>query len=298
MLSRLIRARKIVEFSERIILGFIFGVIAYLTLYLGKGIEKYAIEGFKGDSKENAKKVNLRSKHSGIWAIGFGLTFVYFLFQWIALFFAPIHLIAPLEGLGLVFLLFFSYFILKESIEKIEILGLGLIIIGTILVAFFNPNIGNVEIIAFKLDVFIITSISILLIEFIFIMISRSYDYRGAGIIIGLTAGTFLALSTVAKRITAIQNLTLTISFSILTMLFSLLAMVCSQIAYAKSDANKVVPCFTSTSIFFSILIGFLALNEIINLIQVIGIFFIIFGIILLTAFKKGISEAIKKETF
>jgi len=72
-----------------VFIGLIIGILAYVLLYLGKGIQKYAIEGLKIDK-------SIKFKHSGIWIFGTVLTTTYFFVQWAALFFAPINIIAPL----------------------------------------------------------------------------------------------------------------------------------------------------------------------------------------------------------
>ena len=102
----------------------IIGIIAYVMLYLGKGIQKYAIEGLKIDK-------SIKSKHSGIWMFGLVLTTTYMFIQWLALLFAPVNIITPLNGIGLIVLLLFSYYKLHEEIYKIQIIGVILIIIGT-----------------------------------------------------------------------------------------------------------------------------------------------------------------------
>ena len=112
-----------------IFIGIILGLIATIMLYLGKGIQKFAIEGLKIDK-------TVKSKHSGIWFAGLALTISFMGLQWISLavFHTPMNIVAPFDGVGLVTLLFFSYFVLKESISKTELLSVLLIIIGTILV--------------------------------------------------------------------------------------------------------------------------------------------------------------------
>lgn len=60
--------------DENIIIGLIIGIVAYLSLYIGKGIQKYAIEGIK---EENSVK----NKNSGIWVIGTILTGLYMFIQ-------------------------------------------------------------------------------------------------------------------------------------------------------------------------------------------------------------------------
>ncbi|MCD6570284.1 MAG: hypothetical protein J7L53_06235, partial [Deltaproteobacteria bacterium] len=68
----------------RILFGLILGVISYISLYTGKGIQKYAIEGFKAD-----RTIKIKSKHSGIWIFGTILTALFMFIQWAALNYAP-----------------------------------------------------------------------------------------------------------------------------------------------------------------------------------------------------------------
>jgi len=264
--------------DENIIIGLIIGIVAYISLYIGKGIQKYAIEGIK---EENS----IKNKNSGIWAIGTILTGLYMFIQWAALFFAPINIIAPLEGIGLIFLLLFSHYILKEQITQIEIGGIFFIIGGTILVTMFNINGGSLNMSHFDLFFFFWFSITILVIEVILILISKLNDYKLAGIIIGLTAGTTNALQTVSKRITTIPEMT--IYFTIATFIFAPLTLLITQFAFTKAKASQVVPYFMSVSIILASLIGVLALSGKINWIQVIGIVLIVIGVIIISVFQK-----------
>ena len=116
-------------FNRDLFLGVFIGVFAYIILYIGKGIQKYAIEGLKIEKK-------VKSKHSGIWIIGTILTSSFVFVQWIPLsiFHTPMNLIAPLEGIGLTTLLLYSIFFLKEKITKLELVGIFLIVLGTVLI--------------------------------------------------------------------------------------------------------------------------------------------------------------------
>ncbi|TFG07424.1 MAG: hypothetical protein EU539_04950 [Promethearchaeota archaeon] len=270
--------------EQNLIMGLLIGAAAYILLYLGKGFEKYAVEGFKNQKIE---KTDSKGRNSGIWIIGFIFTLVFFFIQWIALIFAPVNLIAPLEGIGLVILVIFSYHVLNEELSKLDILGIINIILGTILVALFNPNQNLIQSTDFKLETFIVIASLFVGIELFLLLISKRNNYKYAGLIAGFTAGTFIALSTVTKRITAIPNASIFLIFTILSFVFGLMAKAFSQLAYAKGKANIVIPCFTSTSIIMAILVGIIVLNEKVEIIQIIGITFIIGGILLLTAFKK-----------
>lgn len=269
-----------------IIIGLFIGTLGYCLLYLGKGIQKYAIEGFKGE-----KQFEIKSKHSGIWIFGTILTSSNVFIQWAALLFAPINVIAPLEGLGLIILIIFSYYVLKEKIVKVQLIGIALIITGTILIPLFNPNTGSITIIDFDIPLFIILSLIILSSEVILILVSKSNQFKAAGLILGITAGTFMAFQTTSKRITAIPESTIILIFTIITFIYSILTLVMSQYAFTKAKANIVVPCFTSASIIIAILLGFVSLNEQLEFVQIIGIALIVAGVILLTRFIPNSTE-------
>ena len=267
-----------------VIVGLIIGIIAYVMLYLGKGIQKYAIEGLKIDK-------SIKSKHSGIWIFGFVLTTSYMFIQWLALIFAPINIIAPLGGIGLIVLALFSYYILHEEIYKIQILGVILIIVGTTIVTIFNPNTGEINLGDLSLPLLFAFLLPIIIVEIIAITISKLRGYFAAGLIIGITAGTFNAFQTVSKRITAIPDPFLSISFTFITFLAAVLTLLFTQYSFAKAKANVAVPSYTSTSISLAVILSLVGLNEEILLIQVLGIIIVIIGVILVSVFNKEIKR-------
>ncbi len=262
-----------------ILLGLLIGIVAYVIEYIGKGIQKYSIEGWKVDK-------SVKSRHTGYFILGTIMTSSYVFIQWSALFFAPVNIIASLEGLGLVVLVLFSYFVLKEEISKIQIVGIILILLGTVFITMFTSNTGVIQSNDFNQTAFNIIAITTIIVEGILILFSKYNNYKAAGLIIGITAGTFMALQTVTKKITTIPDLALV--FTLLMFGVTTLTFLFTQFAFAKANANIVVPCFTSASITIAILIGVIALSEEIILIQIFGIGIIIIGIILLTAFKKN----------
>jgi drug/metabolite transporter (DMT)-like permease len=264
-----------------ILIGLIIGIFAYVIEYIGKGIQKYSIEGWKVDK-------SLKSKHTGYFIIGTIMTSLYVFIQWAALIFAPVNLIAALEGIGLVVLIIFSYFVLKEKISNKQIIGIILILIGTVFITFFSANTDDIQYDDFNLTSFNFFSLAIIIVEIAGILASRYNNYKAAGLIIGFTAGTFMALQTVTKRITAIPDPVLTLVFTFLSFGVTLLTFLFTQIAFAKAKANIVIPCFISASIIIAILIGVIALSEEIILIQVFGIVIVVIGVILLTAFRES----------
>jgi len=251
-------------------------------LYLGKGIQKYAIEGYKDDNQ-----IKVKSKNTGWWIFGTILTAANMFVHWLALLFAPINIIAPLEGIGLIVVILFSYYVLKEKISKIQIIGVCCIIFGTFLVSFFNINTGDIELNDFNALTFIIFTLTILIIEFVFAFISKFKSLKLYGISLGIIAGTFMAFQTLMKRITAIPDSMLILIFTFLTFLMSFLTLVYTQIAFSKANANLVIPLFTSMSIILAIIAGVLSLNESLEILQCLGILIIVFGVIILTGLGK-----------
>ncbi len=274
--------------AENIILGIIIGIISYVTLYMGKGVQKYAIEGFKDE--ETGK-----SKNSGIWIFGTMLTGIPVLVQIVALNFAPVNIVAPLEGVGLIALLIFSYYVLKESITKNEIAGVICVLIGTVMTTLFITETAEQTVANFNQNLLFILLTILVITELLLIVISKLNSYKLGGVILGLTAGTMMAFQTVTKRISLIIDLQpeFSIAFLIVSIVvFAPLTLVFTQYGFAITKANRVIPYFTSASILLATLIGFLVLNENIHPMQIVGIIIIVFGVIFLTAFQKESGEA------
>ncbi|TFG16996.1 MAG: DMT family transporter [Promethearchaeota archaeon] len=268
-------------YTIEIIIGLVLGIIAYVSQYLGKGVQKFAIEGYKNRSKYSGK-----GKNTGIWIFGTILTSIFMFIQWIALLFAPINLIAPIEGLGLIVLVFFSYYVLKEPISKNQIFAVVLILSGIVLITLFNVNPSEISFNTLKIEMLVFLSVVVIVIELIIYSFSKYYNLRIVGFILGITAGTFVALQTASKRITAIPNSNLSIIFIIITFIMAIFSLIFTQYAFTKANANTVVPCSTSSSILLAIFIGVFSLSEQIVLHQIVGVVFLIGGIILLTGFS------------
>jgi drug/metabolite transporter (DMT)-like permease len=257
------------------VIGLCLGILAYSALYLGKGLQKLAIEGIK--------TTTIKSKHSGFWLLGTALSAVFMFMQWAALKYAPINIIAPLDGLGLIVLLLFSFFVLREKTTRLQLLGVFFIVVGTIITSLFNRSNVGLKVTDFSLPRYITFVLIVLILEAIAFTLSVLHNSKGIGIILGLITGTFFALETVSKRITAIPNAKINLIFSIVTMVVSAIGFVISQYALSKTKANIVVPCFTSASITLATLIGVFVLNEKVHLLAISGLGLIVLGVFFLT---------------
>jgi multidrug transporter EmrE-like cation transporter len=262
-------------------LGVLFGLVAYITLYIGKGVQKYAIEGFKEDR-------TIKSKHSGIWIFGTVLTASFVFIQMVPLtvFHTPMNLIAPLEGMGLVSLLFFSFFVLKESISKTEILSVILIIAGTVLINIVAKE--PVELIKpdFNRNSFLIAFGILLFLSIPLNIFAFRKPSNLIGILLGFNAGCFMAFQTLAKRIMDIGELALIFTFVMFA--FATVTLAITQFAFTMARANVVVPSFATASIILTIILGVFVIDESIVTIQIAGIVCIVLGIIFMNLFQKS----------
>lgn len=275
----------ILDSSWLIAAGIGIGLVTFTILYIGKGLQKLAIEGIK------AKK-SVKNKHSGVWIAGTLLTALHMFIHWVALLYAPVNVVAPLEGAGLVVLLVFCYVVLKERITRVELVGVALIIASIFLITSFNVNPALVDPGLVNLPLFFLLLPVLLGAGVAGILVSRARGYKHAGVVLGLVSGTLMAFQTVAKRVTSVPDALLGVSFSVLVLLFALFTMVTSQLAFAKGDANRVQPCFTSMSIFLATVLGGVTLGEIILLPQYIGLALALAGVFLITVIDKEVTVA------
>ncbi|NMC05331.1 MAG: DMT family transporter [Candidatus Lokiarchaeota archaeon] len=257
--------------------GFCIGICAYAAQSIGKGLHKLGINKMLMEAGMGHKL-----KRSGPWIVGTFLMVVYMVLQWLALLVVPVNLIAPLDGLSLVILLAFSRRVLRESLTPRGIAGVLLVIFGTVISAIaFDWNGASIMAMPNPVALFTIT-IPVPVGGCIVVAILVKIKSRASGAMAGMVAGILIAMETISKRISAVPDPGTTATFSILAIVYAGSSLVMNQVGYANGAANVVVPCATSTSVMVAIILGLGMLGETINAVQVIGMGFIIPGIILL----------------
>ncbi len=117
-----------------LVLAIMLGLLAFAIFNIGLVLEKKGADSLP--AIENTSAINNLKNFLGNkeWLIGFLLTNVQWIFYLIALSMAPLSLIAPMLGFGLVVLTIFSHFYLHEKIRRIEVASIGIIILGIVLV--------------------------------------------------------------------------------------------------------------------------------------------------------------------
>ena len=259
-------------------LGLLIGLLSYTLLYLGKGVQKYAVEGIKETG-------SLKSKHSGTWILGTVMTGLPVFIQWAALYFAPVRLIAPLEGFGLMVLLAFSVIVLGERPGPVAFAGVVAIAAGTAFIASFSAASASPEGPALDnqwtrniLRIFL----PLLAAEGAWIAVSLRGKLPLLGVAFGIAAGTMMAFQTLAKRISAVPGAA--VPAGIAAIVFAVLTLAVTQLGFAKAPASRVVPAFTSASILAAVLGGQVLLQEAADPGQWVGIGIVVAGVIALSA--------------
>ncbi len=267
------------------ITGILIGILSYSCLYLGKGIQKLGVDKIKA-------RGSLKRKESGIWITGTVLTIIPVFLQWTALAFAPINIIAPLEGLGLIVLAAFSYFVLRERFSVIEYAGIVLIMAGTFATSFFAGPPADIDLFQFRPLYFVYIFSGLVLIELLLFLLSRRPGSGYAGIILGLAAGTMMAFQSISKRISVIPGHF--IWSMVLTFIFAILTLAVTQLGFARARAGQVVPSFTSASIVVASVASIFILGETIEALQYLGMGMIILGVVLLTVFSSRVTDSME----
>jgi multidrug transporter EmrE-like cation transporter len=140
-----------------------------------------------------------------LWLLGFILATLSWYVYLPALAFADISLLSPLMGVGLIILVFFSYFYLKEKITIKEIVGMIFIIIGIIILGVTaKTNSGTYTLpevnVIFGGSNNLIYTIIILGLIFFMIIFPKMRKYKGADICFGLAAGMMMGIGSLYSK--------------------------------------------------------------------------------------------------
>lgn len=267
-------------------LGVAFGLVSYTSLYLGKGVQKRAVDGLKVDRR-------VKSRHSALWLAGTAMTALPTFLQWAALLFAPVNLIAPLEGVGLIALFVFSTTVLHEEARPRDLAGAALIVVGVVGIAVFSSGAEPPSFARLRMDLFVLVLAATVAAPGVGILLARRRSDRVTGVLWGLLSGVLMAFQTATKRLSVLPEMTLGAVF--LTFLFTTLTLVTTQVGFLKAGAARVVPAFTAASVPLAALLGVVVLAERLVAVQVAGIGAVVAGMLLIavgTRRRRAVSDA------
>lgn len=113
------------------IIAILLTVVASTACSIGKALQKEATSNLPKFSLDNEKVIQ-QYRQSGAWLIGVALDVGGGIVQTVAFAMAPVSLLQPVSGIGLVGLALYSQFYLKENLRQDEWVAVGMATLGTV----------------------------------------------------------------------------------------------------------------------------------------------------------------------
>ncbi|MHA1369233.1 MAG: hypothetical protein ACTSWN_14000 [Promethearchaeota archaeon] len=287
---------------EAVLFGIIFGLIGSCTLNLGKSLQKQGIELFERQRMAGSK----RARKGLIWIVGSSLSMIQPLFQTIGQTIggASATVYSAMFGVGIAVVLFYSYKVLKESINRFEIIGTILIILGTVVFGIVSildaldagedgggdaTSGGEREI---NWSNFMISMI-FTAVAFVLISIYTLKTKRLWGVIFGLIGGSLGGLDNVFKSLSKSSAIEDWGTFSGFTSVFYYIsfalgsgAFLLTNVGYSRGKAITVVPAYSAFYILMPMVIEGIIFLDMPNILQIVGVGICVVGVVLSTRFR------------
>lgn len=295
------------------LLAILLGLLAYALLNIGLVLEKKGADSLPAIEATSAWGNMKNFLSCKIWLLGFILTALQWIFLFLALALAPLSLITPLLGFGLAILTIFSHFYLHETIKRIELMGIGIIIVGIALIGVTALPETSGYTIQEMFGLFgtapaITFLVGISLVAAILCVYSILKEYKFApAIVFGFAAGVGMGIGgTFTKGMTSgFNNLSAAVGNIIWWIMFLIMvagnvfSLVLLQIGFQKGKAVIVAPIYSVLGMILPALSGIIILGEWNKqppgniVLQIVGLIVITVGIIILSFYgeKKKIKD-------
>jgi multidrug transporter EmrE-like cation transporter len=271
-------------------LAIILSLSYTIVLNLSKGIQKYGIEGLSLDTlKKWRSHPELKSKFLS-WLIGSAGTVVAAALLLAAQPYVPNSSFpVAFSGIGLMSLVIFSYFILNEGIKAIEIIGTVIILIATL---FFGINSGTKTAYEVNYGIFIAMGSISLGAMLLIGLWSIRHNYRGHAVIWGTMAGLCAGIGVASAQTAAISGnrefLTMIAQPDIwIALVMGNGAFWFTQYGFKHGHATIVVTLYNALTLIVPVIIDIFVLHHDFPATQLVMLFFIGAGVVMLSAFRE-----------
>lgn len=276
--------------DSKLIAEIALGCLASVSMNLGKGIQKMKVVVWKTWPRILAPE---NRRNFLIWCVGMLMTTVAGVLFTKALKQAQPSIIASLNGVGLIALAFFSFFVLKEKVGGREWGAIGLIIIGTIVVQSLQKAPGG----SMKFTMAaLLWVLGMSVASFAVIVVITKVVNKGRAFIYAMIAGTFLALMFIFFKIANVEKGPGPLG-EFLTIYF-LIGFFCgngaflfTNLAFFHGSATMIVPTVNSFMILMPIIYEYLVFNVMLKPVQYVGVCIIVAGVVILTTGQGHRSE-------
>ena len=263
-----------------VVLSIFLGILSYSMLNIGMGLQK---KGAAELPKIEGQSIGQNLKNfftNKTWLIGFSLVLAQWIILVLAINFGNLSIVTPLMSVGMVALVIFSFFYLKEPISKIEIFGIGAIIIGIAVLGATSPAEVDEPTLTEVIEGLekiqsIIFLVVLVILSIVLILASVLRKFRNADILFGVAAGITDALgaifinaimsgarfgdSSLIKESVSVWQWWL---FMVLLVFFNALATVYLQVAYQRGKAIIVAPIFAVIAMITPVFGGIIIFDE------------------------------------
>jgi len=283
--------------SASLPLTVLYGVLGAVAVSLGKGLQKYGVDslatGMRAFARGNRWKLF-------VWCLGTAgiVSSAFFIFAACA--HGPLTIVGALSGTGLVALVLFSTFVLKEPLGNSEKLGIAAIVVGTFIAGYFDgdPRAPSLQLTNFSgtvLDIGHTITLGLCLLGLCFGAAAWSWrrNFARFGLIFGSISGVCGGISVFFQKgavlycqcgdvfddiPAALRN-----PFFYLFALTGILDFLVTQYALSRAKAVTVVPCYQTFSMLVPMAGGVFACHDALNVPQVAGIALLLCGVVLLS---------------
>lgn len=216
----------------------------------------------------------------------------------VALSIGAVSLVGAMAGSGLVTLALFSHFVMRERVSRSDLLGIGLILAGSVLIGIFalpqaEPSPRWLILHGFTALLVLAYGVAWLTIQggsrqgivvggFGGALAGASMLYQNATTVVADVGPVIyfpLAESLAWSRIAELAN-----PFLAIWLALSMGAFVVLQLAYGRGKAIHVIPAFNVNFIVVPVLGGVIGFAERVHVLQWVGVAVIIAGTVVLTA--------------
>ncbi len=262
-------------------IAIILSLIAYTLLNIGIVLQKKGASSLP-QVEHQALWDNVKNFLSNkIWVTGLILTSIPWFIYLFAIDYGSLSLVTPFNGWGIVVLVIFSYFYLKESISRAELACIGATVVGVVILGATAPETkveydSNTMAVALSTPVSIICIILLLVLTFVPVVLSMKKGFWHADIIFGACSGIATSVGAIFSNALmahiGMNDLcsSLWIALGNLAFWFYLImagagntiSMVFQQIAYQKGKASLVAPLFTIVSLVVPVILGIVMFGE------------------------------------
>ncbi|MFP4384308.1 MAG: hypothetical protein ACLFST_13370 [Spirochaetia bacterium] len=275
---------------------------ATLIAFLG-----YSLQNISQATQKMALDIRRRHKTGGfiLWCVATFFTFFSNFIVLYAVSIGNVSLVGALSGTGLLALVIYSDLVLKERVSRWELLSIIIIISGIVLMGAFEHTTRNNTIRVNLLVLIFLISVATGIIITVILIRKKRRTAISLTFLSGILGG-FLRLfqkvstSRVGKAYSFISirvenkgssvfldkleaaAQSLTNPFTLLWVFLSIISMILMQFAYSRDRAIKLIPVFLAITMLIPVCGGVIFFLEKLNPQQILGVFCILGGAILL----------------